>query len=190
MSFPQKLGEELKALALASLYFGMWLGVLVVLKQLVLADYQIKFRGFSVALIGTLVIAKVVLILEHVPLGSWVRNRPAVIDVLLRGALYGVGVAVMMLVEKAFEARHEYGGFGGALLGVFHHRDIYHVWADTIALTCALLGFNTLSVLRLHLGNRELARLFFSSSMANLEAKQPETGAVSPAEKPDKKSLS
>ena len=175
MKVPEKVKHELKAIGLTTLFFAVWLGVLVFLKRLVLADYQIAFRGFSVVIVGALVIAKVVLVMEHVPLGSWVRNHPAVFDVVLRTVLYGVGVAVAMLLEKAFEARKEYGGFGNALLGVFHHRDINHVWANTICLVCALLVFNALSVLRRHFGNRELARVFLSPALGAFK-ERPEIG--------------
>jgi hypothetical protein len=176
MSLPEKVKHELKAIALTTLYFAVWLGVLVFLKRLVLADYQIRFRGFSVAIVGALVIAKVVLVMEQVPLGAWVRTQPAALDVVLRTVLYGVGVAVALLLEKAFEARKEYGGFGNALLGVFHHRDIRHVWANTICLVCALLVFNALSVLRRHLGDRELAGVFFSPALGESKQALSETG--------------
>src|SRR5215472_15159358 len=166
-NFQRKLREELKVIALTTLYFGAWLGVLMVLKRLVLADYQIGFRGFSLALVGALVIAKIVLVLEHVPLGSWVRNQPVVVYVVLRTALYAVAVAVTLLLEKAFEARHEYGGFGRALPRVLQHRDIYHVWANSICVACALLEFNALSVVRRNLGHRELIRLFSSRNPEN-----------------------
>ncbi len=39
MSASEKLANELKALAIASLYFGVWIGVLVLLKKLILSDY-------------------------------------------------------------------------------------------------------------------------------------------------------
>ena len=159
----QILLSELKSLAVTALYFGSWLFVLVVLKKLVLAEYHIEFRGFSLALIGALVIAKVVLVLEHVSLGKWVESRPAVLDLALRTVFYGTGVAIMLLLEKAFEARHENGGFLPALVRVFDHRDIHHVWANAICLSWALLGFNTLSVLRRHFGTQVLARVFFSN---------------------------
>jgi hypothetical protein len=176
MNLPQKVKHELKAIALTTLYFAVWLGVLMFLKRLILADYEIRFRGLSVAIVGALVIAKVVLVLEHVPLGFWVRKQPAVFDVVLRTALYGAGVAVALLLEKAFEARKEYGGFGRAVFGVFHHRDIHNVWANTVGLTCALLGFNALSVLRRHLGDRELVGVFCSPALGADSGKTPEVG--------------
>lgn len=159
MSFQQRAKEELKAVALTTLYFATWLGVLLILKGLVLAEYQIEFRGFSMALIGALVIAKVVLVMEHVPLGSWLHRRPAVLDVIVRTVLYGVGVFVMLLLEKALEARHEYGGFGPALAQVLQHRDMPHVWANTICVAGSLLWFNVFSIVRRHLGERALIRM-------------------------------
>lgn len=157
-----EIEDEIRKVALATLYFATWIGVLVFLKTLILAEYRIEFHGFSMALVGALVLAKVVLVFEHVPLGAWVRTRPAWVDVILRTALYAMGVFVVLLLEKAFEGRHEHGGFGPSLMAVFQHVDMPHVWANTICLSGALLGYNLLSVVRRHLGDGGLIRLFLS----------------------------
>ena len=162
MSLRQKLRNEIRAVALATLYFATWIGVLVVLKELALAEYGIEFHGLSLALVGALVLAKVVLVLEHVTLGAWIRTRPAWVDVILRTALYALGVLVVLLLEKAFEGRHEHGGFGPSLIAVFQHAEVHHVWVNTICLSGALLGYNALSVVRRHLGEGGLIRLFLS----------------------------
>jgi len=160
MNLPPQLVEELRALGLAGLYFGCWLAALLLLKQLVLAEYQIQFSGMSKAVVGALVLSKVVLVLEHVPLGAWVRRRPAWVDVVLRTALYALGVLLVLLLEKAFEGRHEYGGFGASLRAVFEHREVHHVWLNALCLSGALLGYNLLSVIRQRLGKGELLRMF------------------------------
>jgi hypothetical protein len=162
MNWQQKLKHELKAMALAALFFGSWIGALLVLKDLLLAEYDITFHGWSAALVGALVLSKVVLVLEHVPLGAWVRARPASVDVAVRTLLFSLGVLVVLLLEKAFESRHEQGGFGPALLNVFQHRDMPHLWANTLCVTGALLFYNLLSVLNCHLGAGGLARVFLS----------------------------
>lgn len=162
MSVRQRLEGEIKALMLATLYFGTWLGTLTVLKKLVLDGYSIEFHGFSVAVMGTLVLAKVVLVLERVPLGGRVRSQPAWVEVVLRTVMYAVGVLVALLLEKAFEDRREYGGFGAALVAVFQHAEVAHVWANTICLSGALLGYNALAVVRRHLGEGGLVRLFLT----------------------------
>jgi hypothetical protein len=125
-------------------------------------------------IVGALVLAKVVLVLEHVPLGAWTRTRSALLDVVLRTALYAVGVLVVLLLEKAFEGRHEHGGFGPSLIAVFQHAEVHHVWVNTICLTGALLGYNALSVVRRHLGQGGLLRLFLSPLPEEPGANQPE----------------
>ena len=141
-------------MALTTLYFAAWFLALVLVKKLILDEYHIQFRGVSIALFGALVMAKVVLVLEHVPLGRWVGRHAAALDVALRTLLYALGVAIVLLLEKAFEARHEWGGFGASLARVFEHRDIPHVWANVICVAGALLVFNALAVLRPHVGGK------------------------------------
>ena len=58
-SLPRRLRRELVALGLAALYFGCWLTPLVVVKQLILEEYQIPFRGLTMAAVGTLILSKV-----------------------------------------------------------------------------------------------------------------------------------
>ena len=162
MGFAQKLQHELMAVIALTLYFGCWIGALVLIKYLVLAEYKIAFYGFSVALVGALVLAKVVLVLEYVPLGAWVRVRPAWVDVVLRTALYAFGVFVVLLLERAFEGRHEHGGLGPSLMAVFQQVDAKHVWLNTICLSAALLSYNMLSVVRKRLGKGALLQMFLT----------------------------
>lgn len=171
-TFRQKVLHELKSIAATTLYFALWLGVLMLLKKLTLADYQIQFSGISITIISALIIAKVVILMELIPLGGWVRQQPAIVDVVLRTLLYTLGVLIVFLLEKAFESRHEAGGFGTAILNVFHHRDIYHVWTGTIVIGLSILWYNVLSVVRQYFGNNELRTLFFSIPLSALEGKQ------------------
>jgi hypothetical protein len=162
MSAREKIIDEIKELAVVGLYFFLWIGMLVAIKKFVLAEYQIEFAGLSAALIGALVLAKVVLILEHVPPGRLVRNRPAWVEVVWRTALYAIGVVVVLLLEKGFEGRHEYGSFWKSLTSLFQRADIDHVWANAICITGALLGYNVLAVIRRYLGEGGLARIMLS----------------------------
>ena len=68
MSFKQKLKDEIKDIGIAALYFGCWLGALVLLKSLILAEYKIAFHGWTAVVVGALVLSQVVLVLEHVSL--------------------------------------------------------------------------------------------------------------------------
>lgn len=162
MSLAQKLKEEIKSVLLAALYFGCWIFALLVMKTLILAEYEIAFQAWSMALVGALILSKVVLVLEKVPLGAWARRQPAWVEIVLRTALYTLGVAAVLVLEKGFEGRHEYGGFGPAVKHLFQQADRYHVWANTLAMFGALLGYNALSVVRHHLGPGGLRGMFMT----------------------------
>ena len=160
MSAGKKLKHELGSLLEAMLYFAVWLFGLMLVKVLILDEYQNTVTSWSAAFVGVLVLAKVVLILEHVPLGVWISSQPAWFNVLIRTILYVAGVFVVMILEKAFEGRHEYGGFGKALTAIFEHADMPHILANTVCITGALLGYNILTVIRRHLGKGELVKFF------------------------------
>jgi hypothetical protein len=159
MSWKEKLKHELKSVGIATLYFLIWFGFLMLIKVLLLEEYHIKFSGLSLVIIGALVVAKVILVMEHIPLGSWVQRKPAIVDVLLRTVLYSIGIIIILILEKAFEGRHEYGGFGSSLIQVFNHVDVYHVWVNSIVVVCALLSFNFLTIIRMRLGKGVLLRM-------------------------------
>jgi hypothetical protein len=173
MSFRQKVSREIRLFAATTLYFAICFGVLVLLKRLYLAEYQVEVTGLSLALVGALVAAKVVLVMEHVSLGQWVRAHPALLEVVLRTLLYSIVAFVVMWLERGFEARHEHGGFVSGLVWVFQHRDLHHILADTIIVGGAFLGFNALSVLQRHLGEGGLRRLFLSRSSGGPGAESP-----------------
>ncbi|HEY1787052.1 MAG TPA: hypothetical protein VGJ73_02800 [Verrucomicrobiae bacterium] len=162
MSLKGKLVHELKMLGLITLYFAAWVGMILLLKKLLLAQYGIHFSGLALALIGTVLLAKVVLLMEHIPVGAWIRNQPAVVPVILRTFIYALGVLLALTIEKAFEERHQYGSFARALTQVCQHPEYPRVLFNTICVGLALLGFNILSVLRQHFGKKGLSRLFFA----------------------------
>jgi hypothetical protein len=97
------------------------------------------------------------------------------VDILLRTAMYTLGVMVVLLLEKGFEGRHEYGGFGASLQAVFQHADIYHVWVNLICVSGALLGYNLISVINRQLGEGGLFRVLMTPRPVT-EEEQPQAG--------------
>ena len=162
MSLPARLRHELRAVALATLFFATWLAAFILLKKLILLEYRVDFSGFSKALIGALILSKVVLILEHVPLGAWVLARPAWVDLLLRTFPYSAGAAAVLAIEHGLRERHEHGGFVSAISAGIRVESQAHLLANTLCVAGALLAYNTLSIIRRHLGTGALSRIFLS----------------------------
>jgi hypothetical protein len=67
----------------------------------------------------------------------------------------------VLTIEKAFEARHEYGGFARAVTHVYQHPEYPRVLFNTICVGLSLLVYNIFSVLRRHFGKNGLSKLFF-----------------------------
>jgi hypothetical protein len=95
------LVEEAKAIASVTLYFAACFVVIMVLKQLWLAEYDIEFNGIATALLAALVTAKVVIILDHVPLNQWLQGSPGIMEVVARSIVYTTAVLAVMVIEKA-----------------------------------------------------------------------------------------
>ncbi len=177
MSALKKILNEIKIVARVASYFAIVFVMMMVMKKLDLEDYDIKFTGISQALVGALILSKVVILMEYISLGSWVQRQPAIVDVILRTLLYSAGVAVVVLLEKAFEKRHEVKGFGNAISYVISHRDVYHVWATTIGSAASIFIYNAFSVVQQKMGKNGIAKLFFSTPLNQVGQKaEPVTG--------------
>ena len=161
MSIGAKLLKELKSLSLTALYFLAWFGALMVLKVLMLHEYKLEFYGATMVIVGALVAAKSVLLLENIPItGS--KAPPVIVEVLLRTILYMAGVFVILVLEKSIEARHEYGGFLPALKGLAGSADRYHIWVNIICMFGAIFFFNLGSVTKAYLGEGGLWKILLA----------------------------
>lgn len=154
------LKDELIKIGVTTIFFASCFLAMMGFKALILAEYKIAFFDVSAALIGALVVAKVVLLLENVKLGHLIDGRSGIVYIICRTLFYGAGVFFVLLLEKAFEARNEYGGFFNALKNVFQHRDILHTWATAGGVSAALFLFNFLFVVRCHIGEHALVGMF------------------------------
>jgi hypothetical protein len=177
-TFWQKFWKEIGTIVEVSLYFFLFQGLVMFLEALTLKDYNIQFGSISTAIINSLIIAKVVLLMEFIPISNWSRQQPTIVGIVLRTLLYTVGVLVIFLLEKAFESRHAEGGFGAAVQHVFQNRDIYQVWVNTIVIGISLLGYNTMSVVKQWLGERELTTLLFKTPLTEVQLRHNKNKAA------------
>jgi hypothetical protein len=169
MDMLKNILNEIRIVARTAFYFAVVFILMMVMKKLYLKDYNIEFNGISQALIGALVMSKVVILMEYISLGPWVQRQSAIVDVILRTLLYTAGVLIVIVLEKAFEKRHEAGGFVDAISFVFSNRDIYHVWATTIGSAASIFVYNSFSVVQRVMGKNGLAKLFFRTALADTE---------------------
>ena len=169
MKILKKILEEIKVILRTATYFAIVFILMMVMKKLYLEDYDIEFTGLSQAIIGALVMSKVIILMELISLGPWVQRQPPIVDVIIRTLLYTMGVLIVVLLEKAFEDRHKADGFRDAISYVLSHRDIYHVWATTIGTAGSIFVYNAFSVVQRTLGKNGFVKLYFSTPLNQVE---------------------
>jgi len=167
MSLKEKIVHELRTVLLTTVYFLLWFGALMLIKVLLLREYQIEFFGLTKVIIGALVIAKVVLVLEYVHF-PFTRNQPAWLEMLLRTLFYMAGVWLVLAIERAIELSGEYGSFTSTFGHLFEEANFYHVWVSVIVVSGALLFFNIWSVIKMHYG-KNIFRKMMNEPLPNRE---------------------
>ena len=169
MSVLKKILKEIRVVLRTATYFAVVFILIMIMKKLDLEDYNIEFKGLSQAIIGALIMSKVIILMDLIKPGKWVERQPPIVDVVLRTLLYTVAVAIVIILEKAFERRHEPGNFTDAIKYIFSHRDIYHVWSTVLGVSGSLFVYMAFSIVQRMLGKNGLMKLFFHTSLTQVE---------------------
>jgi hypothetical protein len=159
----RRVVDEVRSVAWATLYFAACFAVILLLKRLWLAEHGIEFRGLPTAIFAALVTAKVVLVLERVPLARWLRGSPGIVELATRSAVYTAAVLVVLVLEKGFETRAEHGGLAPAIAILLGHSEMPRVLATAVAVGLAFLAYNAFAVVRRSVGDARLREMFLSS---------------------------
>ncbi|MGH7381190.1 MAG: hypothetical protein ACREKR_03040 [Candidatus Methylomirabilales bacterium] len=155
-----QLKHELRQIGLVTLYFFFCFGVVLTLKKLLLADYQIEFYAMSATVVGALVAAKIVVVLDKTRAGTrFDATRPLWLSVLYKTVVYSLAAAAVLSLEKVFHAYREAGQLGQALTEVWMHRDRNVILAKVICVGLAFAGYHLYAGLDRRLGEGTLRRL-------------------------------
>ncbi|MGA2052579.1 MAG: hypothetical protein ABSH19_04630 [Opitutales bacterium] len=159
--------KEAKAFGVRTVYFLFCYGILLLIKKLILEEYHIGFFGFGNVIIGALISAKVVLVVEHTPLARTFGDSRPIVKVLFETVFYGLVSLATLYTERAFELRHQAGGFFPAYSIVLHQNDRYLFAVTLLAVTLSFSFYSVLNVIDQHLGQGELLKLFFRPRNVN-----------------------
>lgn len=94
------------------------------LVKLVLAQYSIPVTVLSRAMIASLIVGKVVLVLEKVRLEDRLPNAPRGVLVAIKTLFYGSGAVLAGFVERLIETWRSSQGFGEALAETWAHMSL------------------------------------------------------------------
>jgi len=128
--------------------------------KLAVAQY-IPITAFSKALVGALLAAKAVLILDETRIGRSLERYRKIVAVTVKTLLYGFGTLLLGWLERFLEALHRIGSFDGAVRDMIDQANLYRFFAWTLGVTLIFAIYFVLSEINNRMGKGALRSLFF-----------------------------
>jgi membrane protease YdiL (CAAX protease family) len=163
MGIKEKIKEELIQVGTVTLYFLFCFGMILLLKKLFLAEYDVGFYALSAAVLGALVVGKVVVILDHTKIGNRFEEKPPYVDIIYRSLTYTFAVAIVLIIEHIFHALGDSKSLWAAIKEVIANREAPKLWAIIICIFGSFAVYNVISTINKRLGEGKLKRILFSS---------------------------
>ena len=129
--------------------------------KLAVAQFSIPISAFSKAVVGALLAAKAVLILDETPIGRRLEHHRKIVAVAIKTVLYGFGTLLLGCLERFLEAWHRVGTFDGALRAMIDQADVHRFFAWVLGVTLIFAIYFMLSEINEHMGKGALWSLFF-----------------------------
>ncbi|HEY8157120.1 MAG TPA: hypothetical protein VIF10_00315 [Methylobacter sp.] len=168
------LKHEIKEIGLVSLYFFFCFGVILTLKKLFLADYQIEVPVLSTAVISALIAAKILIILDKTHAGRrFDASFPLGLAALYKTLVYILATFIVLFLEKLFHAYRESGMLTQAISDMWEHRDRNLIFAKVLCVGLAFFAYHLYARLDRRLGEGTLRRLVTAPPKLPEEAPTP-----------------
>jgi len=171
--------HEFRQMLPPTIFFFLGFNLILFTKRLILEDYLIQFTGFFLATVSALVIGKVVLVAEMMPLLRRFDGEPLAKPILFKTVVY----TLLVLVARLLEAFVHYVAGGGAVgrggfieeqLGSFSwHRFI----ATQMWIFVLFLVYVTANEINQLLGDGELFKIFFMRRSSQLKSTRASVSA-------------
>jgi len=164
------VAREIRHILPATLFFFVGFNLIAFTKQLILAEYLVKFSGFMVATVGALIVAKVVLVADMMPFLRRFDRAPLIQPILFKTTMYWLFVFAARLIEEFVRFLLIEGNAPGAF---FHHLVAEFSWPRFISVQLWIfvlfLIYVTVTELNTLFGDGELARILFTRRASELQ---------------------
>ncbi len=155
MKLINSLIKELKNIGAVTLFFLISFGLILLLMKFFLDEYSIQFYALSKIVVGSLVAAKVVIIMEKTPIVRKFRHYPRYICVLYKTIIYTFAVFLLGILEKLL-IHHI------AIEAIIQNRNLNHFLAVNLCVAVVFCIYNILAEIDIYMGEGNLRKLFFS----------------------------
>ena len=160
-SIAEKLKHELRQLIPVVLFFFIAFQLLALTDALMLEQYGIRVSVFLTATFAALVVAKVVLIADHLPLINRFPEKPLIYNVVWKTSIYFLASVAIRYVERLIDSWRQAASFAEANQRLLDQVVWPHFWGVQLWLLVLLLLYCALRELVHALGRERIISIFF-----------------------------
>ncbi len=162
----RKVKHEIRELIPVTLFFLVAFELLAVTQGLMLEEYGVHAWVFVAAAVGALIVAKVVVIADHLRWINRYPNHPLIYNVLWKTAIYFVASIFVRYLEHLIRFWRQDGGFIEANQSIFEAVSWPHLVVVQLWLLILLLMYCTLREMFRALGSDRVFAMFLTNRAA------------------------
>ena len=129
--------------------------------KLAVAQFSIPVTAISKAVVGALLAAKAVLILDETPLARSLERYRRIVAVAVKTLLYGIGTLLLGFIERFLEGLHRAGNIDGAFRNLIDRANMYRFFAWVLGISLIYGIYFMWSEINDRMGKGALWSLFF-----------------------------
>jgi hypothetical protein len=157
----QAIQREIKKLIPLTLFFFVGFGYILLLAKLFLKEYAIDTYVLSKAIIGALVAAKAVALMDMTPWVNRFHDYPRYLNVLYQTFLYTLAVLILGAIERIIHAYGETKAINLAIESFLSSEHFSHFLAITLCVSVVFLIHNIFKEIDAFWGKGGLYKFFF-----------------------------
>jgi hypothetical protein len=165
--------RELLEIIPPTIFFFAAFNVIAYTKKLMLEQYHIKFSGFVAALVGALIVAKVVLLADRIPFINKYPDKPLIYNVAWKTVIYMLVTLVVRFLEYLIPHLWKYRDGSVALERLWNETVWPHFWAIQIWLFCLFFVYVSFREFARAVGEERFFKMFLGIQRETTNA-QPE----------------
>ncbi|HEX4792459.1 MAG TPA: hypothetical protein VH370_01635 [Humisphaera sp.] len=162
----EKIKEEVKALLPPVIFFFVALHIVAFVRELMLEGTGIKVATSMAVTLAALVMGKVVLIADMLPLINRYPDKPLMYNVLWKTVIYTLVSLLVHYLEHLIEFWRHTGSLVAGNRELFSKIVWPHFWAIQILLVVMIFCYCTMRELFRVIGRHKVLQMFFGTPLA------------------------
>jgi hypothetical protein len=171
--------HELREMILPLVFFLFAFHFLVLLRSLMLMEYGVRISAISNATISALIVAKVILIADVLPIINRFPGKPLIYNVVWKTLIYFFVAFIVHYLEHLVPLWWSAGSLSSANKHMLEKTIWPHFWAIQLCLVVLFAVFCAVRELSTALGKGRIFSMFFLSASA--AARYPRADSEHPA---------